>query len=649
MKSIFIGFLISLTFSYTLGQMKIPLTRNDSGVVQENEVLYQKFLKQGDKKEASRYLDNTALLYWKHNHYNKAIQYYQESLVLNEQLQNYSGVAGINSNLAMIYADKGDHKNAYDYFEKTLTVRKAQKEKVGIISTLINESVVLNNLKKYDQSATKLKEALSLAREMNDLKQMRSCYGMLAETYQKAGDLQKSMYYYDFFKKFNEHVSEKDIQKSKQDLKSEQLKKELAELEVKNKELLLSQKNIELTNKENIIGKISQEQSVLMDSLTKQELSLEVVKQKHEIANLENEKLTAEKHRQNLTLIFVSIALLITVFAAVWVYRVSRQKTKLNGLLKEKNLRLEEREEELKQSNEELQQITSQLKEVNIKVERRNKEITAQHEELLVKDKQLEEQHEELKDSIRYALRIQTSILPLESYTKKIMPENFIFYKPKDVVSGDFYWINKVQDKIFIAAVDCTGHGVPGAFMSVVGHTQLNNIILKQKESDPGKILNLLDKAVRQSLQQEQAKSNDGMDMTLICLDQKNNQILAAGAHNNLYHSRDNELITYKANRFPIGGTQFEDKKFTTHTIDLQEGDAFYMFSDGFQDQFGGEKDKKFKRKNLLRLLQANENDDLAKMNDKLESAFQDWKRENEQTDDILVIGIRIHKNYKLI
>lgn len=347
----------------------------------------------------------------------------------------------------------------------------------------------------------------------------------------------------------------------------------------------------------------------------------------------------------------ISVVVLIVILIIVFVFvnkitksmvGLQRQVVSFNNELESKNDLLKEQEEELRQNNEELHQFADQLSEINREMERRNKEITRQHEALKQKDEQLEMQHTELKDSIAYALRIQRSILPLDAIVKEYMPENFIFYRPKDVVSGDFYWINKVEDKIFIAAIDCTGHGVPGAFMSVIGYTQLNHIILERNVFDPGKILKLLDEAVRRSLKQDSGESNDGMDMSLICLDYNEGTLKFAGAHNNMYQSQNGELLTYKANRFPVGGSQFTDKKFETHTVQLKSGDFYYIFTDGFPDQFGGDNNKKYKRKTLLRLLQENEEKHFDEMDKILVEEFLMWKNTNEQTDDILVIGIKI-------
>ena len=172
----------------------IPFTRNDSAAHQQYDSLYRFYLRDGNLKEAARNLDLNAMLFWVHNSYDEAIGYFNRSLELNQRLGNQNGIAGINSNLAFIYADKADYPKAYDYFEMTLAVRKAKGDILGVISAIVNEAVVLNNMQRYSESVTKLEEGLRYARETNDEKQMRSIYGILNETYQNWGKVDKAMY-----------------------------------------------------------------------------------------------------------------------------------------------------------------------------------------------------------------------------------------------------------------------------------------------------------------------------------------------------------------------------------------------------------------------------------------------------------------------
>lgn len=259
----------------------------------------------------------------------------------------------------------------------------------------------------------------------------------------------------------------------------------------------------------------------------------------------------------------------------------------------------------------------------------------------------IQEMNHELTNSITYASRIQGAILPEQERIKERLPESFIFYVPKDIVSGDFYWYDSVEGgRSVIAAVDCTGHGVPGAFMTVIGYTQLNHIVTEAAIHEPGEILNHLDKRVRKALNQdrESVNSQDGMDMSLCVVDREAGTVGFAGAMNPLFLVRNGELEIFAANKFPIGGSQYEEKQFVTTTIDVQAGDRLYLFSDGFIDQFGGNgtRSKRFGTKRFKQLLLSIQDQDMETQGETLKSTYFTYKGEEEQLDDVLVIGFEI-------
>jgi serine phosphatase RsbU (regulator of sigma subunit) len=278
------------------------------------------------------------------------------------------------------------------------------------------------------------------------------------------------------------------------------------------------------------------------------------------------------------------------------------------------------------------------------KVRLRTAEVVAQKEEIDKQRHQLEEYFVQVTDSIKYAKKIQEAILPPESYVRKLLPDSFILYRPKDIVSGDFYWMNEAGDKVFFAAVDCTGHGVPGAFMSIVGYNQLQQAIELSKGESPAKILDYLNKGVTETLHQKDADSTskDGMDVAICSINHKTLELEFAGAFNPLYLSRNKEIKQIKGDKFPIGSYDGETKVFTNHTIQLQAGDQLYIFSDGYADQFGGPRGKKFMYKRFRDLLQDIAKEDLSKQKDLLKDHLFDWMQEEEQVDDILVIGVRV-------
>jgi serine phosphatase RsbU (regulator of sigma subunit) len=260
--------------------------------------------------------------------------------------------------------------------------------------------------------------------------------------------------------------------------------------------------------------------------------------------------------------------------------------------------------------------------------------------EVVQKSMIIEEKNRDITASIRYAERIQRAMLPREN----TFEETFVLFLPKDIVSGDFYWMYDNGDTQFIAAVDCTGHGVPGAFMSIIGHNSLNKVVREYGLTRPSAILDQLNVEVIKSILQSQEKGiNDGMDLALIAINKKNSTLEFAGAYNPLYQVRNGEVIVHKADRFPIGISTMEQKKiFSNVKVDIKPGDMLYMTSDGYADQFGSPEVKKFKSVNVKRILSEIWNLPVQTQKERLEKEIMDWKGELAQVDDIMFIGTRI-------
>ena len=278
------------------------------------------------------------------------------------------------------------------------------------------------------------------------------------------------------------------------------------------------------------------------------------------------------------------------------------------------------------------------------KVKERTAEVVEKQKEVELQNEKISELYEEVTDSIKYAKGLQEAILPPDEFVKEAMPDSFILYKPKDIVSGDFYWIEKKNDKVYFAAVDCTGHGVPGAFMSIVGYNALNEAL--RTNDDPGSILDALNKGISKTLHNNAmggSTTKDGMDLALCSYDSKTKTLEYAGAYNPLYLIRDGEVNQLKADKFAIGG-YYEDasKKYTNHVIQLQEKDYIYIFSDGYADQFGGPKGKKFMYKRFRDYLLSLNGKSMPAQRDFLNNTLEHWKGPLEQIDDILVIGMHV-------
>ncbi len=263
----------------------------------------------------------------------------------------------------------------------------------------------------------------------------------------------------------------------------------------------------------------------------------------------------------------------------------------------------------------------------------------------------LQRTHEDVIASITYARRIQKAVLPSDETFSKYLPDSFVYYQPRDIVSGDFYWISHRNYKTIVVAGDCTGHGIPGAFMSMVGNVLLNEIVNLRGIDSPEKILEELHKGVQMSLRQKESKNNDGMDIAICVIhNQEDDDIMDlykveyAGANNPLYYFKNAKLIEIKANMLAIGGVNYytEETGFSKHTIYMDKGTVFYMFSDGYQDQFGGERNSRFMSKRFKQLLQDIHQKDMKEQQKILEDTIQDWIKNTRQIDDMLVMGIRI-------
>lgn len=280
---------------------------------------------------------------------------------------------------------------------------------------------------------------------------------------------------------------------------------------------------------------------------------------------------------------------------------------------------------------------------LEMKVLERTEEVVRQKEEVERQSRKVVELYNNVTDSIRYAKRLQESILPPERRIRELLPESFVYYRPKDIVSGDFYWIDQVGDKVLFAAVDCTGHGVPGAFMSLIGHNGINQVVKDRGHTKPSEVLMELNRIAFQALHKdrEQYLVRDGMDMAFCTLDTKSLQMEYAGANNPLYVVRKGEVLQFAPNKNAIGSMALEEGAFTDHKVQLRKDDMVYLFSDGFADQFGGPKGKKFMYRRFRDLLLAISEQPAERQRTLMQEAFNQWRGAYEQVDDILVIGMR--------
>jgi two-component system, sensor histidine kinase LadS len=317
------------------------------------------------------------------------------------------------------------------------------------------------------------------------------------------------------------------------------------------------------------------------------------------------------------------------------------EEKRINAIIENKNKELEKK----------VAERTKALMEQNQVIEKKNQELALQTELLTKKnveiDKQnlfLEKKNIQITESLMYAKRLQEAMMLQPDLIKKYLPESSILYLPKEIVSGDFYWFSKVDNKIIIAVIDCTGHGIPGAFMSAIGHHLLNDIVNKYKITEPDKILFELHKGIQYSLKQNETLIQDGMDVAICIYDQEKGLIEYAGANTPLIAICNNQLQVFKGNKVSVGGHHIGDfKVFTKHEIVLNGSpSSFYMFSDGYPDQFGGPKNKKFMIRKFKNLLNEIYNLPMGQQKEMLLQNLIQWKGNEEQVDDILVVGFKV-------
>lgn len=331
----------------------------------------------------------------------------------------------------------------------------------------------------------------------------------------------------------------------------------------------------------------------------------------------------------------------ISLEKAIQLTELNASKIKAN----EENKTLKDKLEMQKIMLAELEQTNSNLISATWRERDMKKQLKDAMDEIEKSKSIIELQNKRISESINYARKIQLAINPTEEDIKNHLPESFILYKPKDVISGDFPWFCKKTEALYIAAVDCTGHGVPGAMMSMIGNLLLNDIINNSENPNPGSVLDDLHKAVVHTLKQKTSSSNstDGMDIALLQVNQHKNEVCFSSAHRPLYLIRNNELIEHKGDKFPIGGIQYDRKRvpFSNTTIPYQKGDIMLIFSDGLPDQTGGEEKKKFMSSKISEIALQNSKTSMKELEDIYDNAISNWMEGHKQIDDILLIGIK--------
>ena len=557
----------------------------------------------GDKQLQANTLGNIAIEYDNQGDYPKALNYFFKALKINEELGNKDGIAVHLGNIGLVYTDQADYSRALDYYLKALKIDEELGNKNGIAANFCNIGNLYSKKKKYSIAADYFFKSLKMAEELGEINGIAMNLGNIGLLYTKTGKFKEAEQYLKRAVSIDDSIGTMDY--LRQDYQSlSQLYDTTGRYKLA---LLYYKKATEL--KDTLFSQENKKQLVRKEmnyEFDKKEAATKATHDK-EMAVAEAEK----KKQQFILLLFSCFLLLVFVFAG-FVFRSLRITRKQKNII------------EL-QKNE-----VSQQKEI------------------------VEKQKEKIVDSITYAQRIQQSILMEESEIQNYLPECFIYFQPKDIVSGDFYWCSKIDDKIILAAVDCTGHGVPGAFMSMIGNTLLNQIVNEKHITKPSEILRQLNLGVYEALHQgkDGALSDDGMDIALCTIDYINNEVQYGGAQNPLFVVYGNQINVIKADIHGIGGggkiAKIHDpikKEFTNHVIPIKKGMSIYLFSDGYIDQFGGSNNKKFGTQKFKELLLSMQHLSMEKQKVSIKSAHEEWKGSSQQIDDILVIGVKLNRH----
>lgn len=614
----------------------------DKGDISKALYYYQKSLalrrELGNKEFIANSLNNIGLIYDNQGDVPKALAYYHESLIIMEEIGDKYGISASYLNIGSVYRDQGDLTKSLEYQLKSLKIKEEIGDKWGIALSLNNIGVIyfdLNDFKKaneYYQKSLRIREEIGhksgIAMSLNNIGNFYKVFAEKVEVSKKDSLLAIAIDYYRQSHLLYTELEDKDgisvtlhsigavlfdIGETNEAYRLAHNSLDIAEeigypVNIKNASGLLTD-IYERQNKGMQALEMHKLYIIMRDSINNKEAQMATAKQQARydyekqktIDDLENDKLIAiekeEKQKQKIIIIAIGIGLVLVVGFLLFVFnrlRVTKKQKKF--------------------------------------IEEQKGEVEIQRDIIKVA-------HKEITDSISYAKRIQSAILPPPQIVKEYLEDSFIYYIPKDVVAGDFYWMKNQNGKILFAAADCTGHGVPGAMVSVVCNNALNRSVREYGITDPGKILNKTREIVIQEFEKSTEEVKDGMDIALCTLD--GNTLQYAGAYNPLWIVRKGELLETKANRWPIGISR-DPHPYTTHTLKLEKGDVIYIFTDGFADQFGGEFGKKLKTRKLKELVLQVYNKPMEEQRKFIDNAFYDWKGDLEQVDDVCLIGVRV-------
>lgn len=566
-----------------------------------------------DNLGVSTSLSGLAGIYYDMNNLKLALNYYKQSLeienkVANQTVEKIRRKAALIGNIGLCYVGTGEMDRGLETYlivVKLYTENNLEKEASTTYSNI--GALYLEHKKDYNQALHYFKLAAKFLNENEDVGLLSSIHRSLAEVYYQKNDYVKALYH---GKKGIEYANMSNDRKT-----ILEANKKLSRIYYNMGKYELAHQHFQIAFdlKDSIFNETSSQQIAEMQTkynVEKKETENELLKTQNQLGKVELERKSTQQF-------YLIISLILAGIIGVYIMYSLAQKKKTNKILNQKN------------------------------------------EQISTKNKIIEEKNKDITDSLNYAKRIQNAILPEENLLLKHF-DSFVYYLPKDIVSGDFFWIKEAGNKLYFSVVDCTGHGVPGAFMSIIGFNSLNRIVEDLQLSETGSILDKLNELVIHSIRKQDKDGSsvrDGMDLSFCCIDLESNMLQFSGANNPLYVlrtvSNDSHnlpismtengynLLEIKADKMAIGGAE-NSKKYQTHQVQLQQGDVIYLFSDGYADQFGGPKGKKFMYRRFKELILAIQEHPMSKQKEIFDTTMLNWKGDLDQIDDICVLGVKI-------
>jgi serine phosphatase RsbU (regulator of sigma subunit)/tetratricopeptide (TPR) repeat protein len=610
----------------------------------------------GDENIATS-LSNIAFVYSNQGDIPKALDYYHQALSFQETNHDSIGISRSYNNIGFIYQNIGDNKKALEYYNKSLTIRLKTNDKMGIAVSYSNLAEIYGDQKDYLKAIEFYEKGNVIYKSIGNMQGFAGGLNNIGYIYLMNGDLyckeenrkclkQGRKIALEFFEEGFKIQKEMDDKAGMTSTLYNMAKLFWMEGNISESDKLAQQAytlSKELGYPENIRRTSSLLKELNFNKGNYKEAFLffkEEIKMRDSLEKKDNYKLAQQKQAKY----FYSKMRESDSIAFAEQKRVMTEKQKMKDDKQRAELKLKETQQWFLFSG--LAILILFL----IFLFNRFKLIRGQKKIIESQNLILEEKSREILDSINYAKGIQEAILPSHDALNLHLKKGFVLYKPKDIVAGDFYWLEHYEDKLYVAVADCTGHGVPGAMMSVVCSGALNRAIKEFNLSDPGKILDKAREIVIETLSRNESKVNDGMDISLCCFNHTSGgnftSVLWAGANNPLWISRNEEMLVVNADKQPVG-RYYQYLPFTTHSIELKKDDMIYLFSDGYADQFGGDaekksKGKKFKYSSLKKLLLSVRKEDPNDQCNVLEKEFNDWKGDFEQIDDVCIIGVRV-------